>query len=134
MQVAEIMKTKVVSVSMDDPLSLLHELFDKAAIHHLPVLDDRDRLVGMVSDRDYLEAISPYAGTPGEMKRDKVIELRPAHRIMSRDPLHVTPDTDVREVVELMLEHVVSAMPIVEDNELKGIVSWKDLLRHYAET
>ena len=63
MQVADLMKQRVVTVEMDDSLSMAKSLMEKASIHHLPVVDSHQRVVGIVSDRDLLRAI--LAQKPG---------------------------------------------------------------------
>lgn len=92
-------------------------------IRHLPVLD-RGMLVGMLSDRDVRSAAAEaYAGgSPDQL-------TLPVSQIMSSDPITVDPETDVTEVIDLMLEHKVGALPVVVQDKLVGIVSYVDVLR-----
>jgi acetoin utilization protein AcuB len=72
MNVVEIMSKKVVSVEMDDKLSAVKELFDRLKFHHLLVVES-GKLVGVVSDRDLLRALSPKLGTISESEKDAAL-------------------------------------------------------------
>lgn len=128
MLVREIMTTRVATVSMDDRLNVIKEIFEQAHFRHLLVVED-DLLVGVISDRDLLRALSPYLDTDAEMTRDTDTLNRRAHQIMSRQPITIAPDRPLQEAARLMLERHVSCLPILEDGALVGILSWRDLLR-----
>ena len=128
MLIKEIMTTRVATVSMDDRLSVIMEIFEQAHFRHLLVVEEEE-LVGVISDRDLLRAISPYLDTDAEMNRDTETLNRRAHQIMSREPITVSPERSLKEAAGLMLEHQISCLPVLENGALVGIVSWKDLLR-----
>ena len=67
--VENIMSRQVVSVGMDDTLKEIREIFEHVRFHHILVVDN-ERLVGVISDRDLLKAVSPYANTQSEHPRD----------------------------------------------------------------
>ena len=92
-------------------------------IRHLPVLD-AGLLVGMLSDRDVrgVAADALAGGSPDQLSL-------PVSEVMSSDPITVDPETDVTEVIDLMIEHKVGALPVVVDDKLVGIVSYVDVLR-----
>ena len=56
--VGEIMSSKVVTVEMDDSLEVIRDIFRKVKFHHLIVVDGK-KIVGIITDRDLLKAISP---------------------------------------------------------------------------
>lgn len=99
-------------------------------VRHLPVVNESHELVGMLSDRD-------LRGLPsGILELDEV--LRPGRvdlnarvdDLMSADVKAVEPDDDLADALELMLEHRISAVPVVSsDQRLLGIVSTSDVLR-----
>ena len=81
--VETIMTRDVVTLDMDDPLHLIQRIFQREGFHHLLVVEE-DQLVGVISDRDLLSAISPYVNTPSEKRRDELTLYKRAHHIMSR--------------------------------------------------
>lgn len=128
MLVREIMTTRVATVSMDDRLNVIKEIFEQAHFRHLLVVEE-ESLVGVISDRDLLRALSPYLDTDAEMTRDTDTLNRRAHQIMSRQPITIAPDRPLQEAARLMLERHVSCLPVLENGALVGILSWRDLLR-----
>ena len=128
MLIKEIMTTRVATVSMDDRLGVIKEIFEQAHFRHLLVLEE-EVLVGVISDRDLLRALSPYLDTDAEMNRDTETINRRAHQIMSRQPITISPERSLQEAASIMLEQHVSCLPVLENGALVGIVSWKDLLR-----
>jgi acetoin utilization protein AcuB len=114
------------AAAIKDVISVLFEL----DVRHLPVVDGKT-LVGIVSDRDVRAFLAP---TTVELENPEEIAQRlrlPIGSVMSSDVLSVDPEMDVAELVDLMLDHKVGAIPVVdpESDELVGIVSYVDVLR-----
>lgn len=129
--VGAIMSRQVVTVAMDDTLAKAQELFNKFHFHHLLVVEQH-HLVGVLSDRDLLKAISPYVGTLSETDRDLATLQRRVHQIMGHTPITVTADTSIEAAAKLLIDKKVSCLPIItNDGKVKGIVSWRDLLKDY---
>ncbi len=126
--VASIMTRGVVCVDPDARVATLVQRFEEHGFHHLPVVE-RGRVVGIVSDRDALREVSPYAGTWGASARDEATLRRRAHQIMSRCPVSVSPGTPIGEAIELILNRRVSCLLVMDEHrKLAGIVTWRDLL------
>jgi len=132
MTIRELMSTTLVTVELDDSLATVKNIFDKARFHHLLVVEE-GRLFGVVSDRDLLRALSPFAGTTVETPRDQATLNKRVHQVMSRKPLTLRPDAPITAAVQMFLEHGVSCLPVV-DEEFRplGILTWRDLLRALA--
>ena len=125
--VQEIMTTRVVTVEMDDSLEVIRDIFRKVKFHHLLVVDN-ERLVGVISDRDLLKAISPYIGTMSETTRDRATLEKRAHQIMSHYPYTVRKYCSLQEATQLILRQGVSCLPVTTPEKyIEGIVTWKDL-------
>jgi acetoin utilization protein AcuB len=128
MEVSEVMTTRVVSVDMDDRLTLVKNILDKAPFRHLLVLEN-DELQGIISDRDLLRCLSPFIGTDAESVRDtKTIEQR-AHQVMTRSPITIEGDMKIRDALVLMLEHNIGCLPVIEKNKVLGIFTLHDGIR-----
>jgi acetoin utilization protein AcuB len=124
-----IMSRRLVTVTMDDTLATVQQLFKEHRFHHLLVVEGR-ALVGIISDRDLLKALSPNIGTLSETDRDRATLNKRAHQVMTRDPVSVRPTTPLADAAALMLEKKVSCLPVTSDqHRLEGILSWRDLLK-----
>lgn len=130
MVVAEIMSANPFAVKTSDPIGRVLKKFAEADVRHLPVVED-GKLVGIVSDRD-LRSFQPSLlmelEHPNEIRR---LLAQPISSVMSGDVVFVDPETEVSEVIDVMLEQKIGAVPVVEaDSErLVGIVSYMDVLR-----
>ena len=133
MLIKDIMTTRVATVSMDDRLSVIKDIFEQAHFRHLLVLEEGE-LVGVISDRDLFRAISPYLDSEAEMSRDTETLNKRAHQIMSRQLITIASHLTVRDGVKLMLEKGVSCLPVLENGALVGIISWKDFLKVALES
>ena len=128
MLVEQIMTKPVVTVTMDDTLRVVKQIFENSMFHHLLVVD-KGKLYGVISDRDLLKSISPFIGTPKEKAIDKFTLNKKAHQIMSRKPITLTPSADVYDAISLFNQHNISCIPIVNENTAPvGILSWRDIL------
>jgi len=127
--IGKIMTVRVITIEMDDSLEVVRDIFKKVRFHHLLVVDN-EKLVGIISDRDVLKAVSPYVGTMSETTRDQATLNKRAHQIMSHHPVTIRPSCPLQEAAELMLARGVSCLPVTTiDGEVLGLVTWKDVLR-----
>ncbi len=131
MRAIDIMSDKVTTIRATQSLADAIDALSETNTRHLPVLGDAGQVVGMVSDRD-LRSLglvrTPDLQTLGRL-HDR---LRTAvSSAMSADVATVGPQTDVKELIDTMLEAGVGAVPVVDDvtDELVGIVSYVDVLR-----
>jgi len=128
------MTARVVTIEMDDSLEVVRDIFRKVRFHHLLVVDN-EKLVGIISDRDVLKAISPYVGTMSETDRDRATLNKRAHQIMAHHPLTVRQSCPLQEAAQLMLIRGVSCLPVTTiGGVIQGIVTWKDVFRAFLDS
>lgn len=129
MLIQDVMTKRVVTIEMDDKLSVVKDIFENSKFHHLLVIED-EKLFGVVSDRDLLKALSPNLGTMTETYKDAATLNKKVHQIMTRKPITLTPSATVKDAVNLFNTHRISCIPIVDkDFRPIGIVSWRDILK-----
>ncbi|MFP4174592.1 MAG: IMP dehydrogenase [Halobacteriales archaeon] len=123
-QAAQIRKVKeadrlvtrdVVTASPDDTVDDAVSLMERENVSGLPVVDEAGELVGIVSNRDL---------RPMRHRGDKSVE-----EIMTRDVVTVGEGFAAEEALELMHENRVERLPVVEDDEVRGIVTMDSILR-----
>jgi acetoin utilization protein AcuB len=131
--VDEIMTASPVVVRENATISEAWEVLRTLDIRHLPVVNAEHELVGIVSDRDF--TTPPVAPAVARLLDDRGPSLdAPIASIMTGAPISIEQDDDVREAMELMLDHKVGAIPVVEpDGNVVGIVSYLDVLRAALE-
>ena len=132
--VDSIMTRRVVTVEMDDTLLIIRGIFKHLTFHHLLVVENR-KLVGVISDRDLLRALSPFLGTHSETMHDRDTLDRKAHQIMSRNPVVVFPETEIKAAANLLFERNISCLPVVShEGAVVGIVTRQDILKYYIDS
>jgi CBS domain-containing protein len=140
MKAQDIMTRRVFSVRPDASILQAGELMLQHDISGLPVVDSDERVVGIVTERDFMRC----AGACGAV-RPRWLEVligrtefadgatqRCASRIdavMTRNPVTVTEDMTIDDVVRLMDTHRIKRVPVVRDGHLVGIIARADLMR-----
>lgn len=118
---AEPMTRKVFVVSPDISLSAAWDLMCRERFRHLPVVSGQT-LVGILSDRDILVRATMEGGSIS-------VPDTPAGEAATPWPHVCEPNTDVTDVVRMMIERKIDAVPVVSDsNQLVGLVTSTDLL------
>ncbi|SDZ35163.1 CBS domain-containing protein [Proteiniborus ethanoligenes] len=117
MKVKEIMTTRVQTVSESCTMKEAAEHMKSLDVGSLPVCNNSNKLVGVVTDRDMV-----IRGLTSEINSST-----PVRQVMSSNPVFVSPDTGVHEAARLMAKHQIRRLPVVENNEIVGIVSIGDL-------
>ncbi|MEW5849117.1 MAG: CBS domain-containing protein [Myxococcota bacterium] len=126
----DIMTKDPVSATEDTPLGNALEILLSLDIRHLPIVNRAGELVGMVSDRDLRGVNLPVVPGMDPSGRGKVALNRPVSTVMSSDVISVDTEAELQEVIELMLENKVGAIPVTDpEGELVGIISYVDVLR-----
>ena len=127
MKVLDVMTPNPLTVSAVESVSVTNELMSENNIRQIPVVDGHE-LVGIVTDRDVRAFLSDaLLANPAE--REKALNT-PVRDIMTTEPLYLSPDDDLQEVVEMLIEQKFGAIPVVDEAEgLVGIVSYVDVLR-----
>jgi acetoin utilization protein AcuB len=130
MTVDKIMSRNVVTVPPDAALMDIRKRLEEGGFNHMLVVEG-GTLRGVISDRDVLQALSPFLDTYSEEHRDVKTLSQPASAIMQADPITVSPGTPVAEASQTLLDHRVSSLPVVEGDALVGIVTGKDMLEYF---
>lgn len=114
LRVVDLMSTAVVTMKVTDVLTSAHAEMEVGMIRHLPVVDDHGRLVGVLSDRDILNARNSKA---------KVSE------VMTRDVISVRPEVPAAKAASIMLDEKISSVMVVDEHgTLVGLVTMTDYL------
>ena len=136
LSVNDVMTINPERVEVSQPVQrAINKLFELDA-RHLPVVDANDELIGMLSDRDLREFSLPYEMEFENMTQADERETTPVSEVMQGDVISVHPEDPAAEVVDLILEQRIGAVPVVDplDGSLVGIVSYVDILREARDS
>ncbi len=127
--VSDIMSDRVQTLSPDSSLREAKQLFERKRFHHV-VITERQKIVGVISDRDILKAISPFVGNPMERSQDRNTLSKRIHQIMKRSLVTIGPAATAAEAARKMLAENVSCLPVVDDDQqILGVVTVRDFVR-----
>lgn len=114
--VADLMTTAVISVRGTETVRAALADMQMGAFRHLPVLDERGHLIGILSDRDILRTL-------------QLPHPIPVAEVMTRDVVTVRPTTPAHKAAMLLLEHKIGSVPVVDDSgALVGMLTETDFV------
>jgi acetoin utilization protein AcuB len=99
------------------------------AIRHAPVLDDKGKLVGMVTDRDLRSVILEPALRDAFEDLDRVLKSQTVKDVMTWGAVSLKPETSLREAARVFHTGKIGAAPVVEHDRVIGMVAVGDVLK-----
>lgn len=131
-RVRDLMSRDVKTLNENDSLSLADDVMKMGRIRHLPVCDEAGTVVGVVSQRDLFRGALGTALGYGERAKQKIMETMKVKDVMRGQVHTVAPDEHVGKAAQLLLEHKIGCLPVIDDGELVGIVSESDYVALFA--
>jgi CBS domain-containing protein len=131
MLVREVMTSPAITVLESAAVKAAIQLLERHSIAAMPVVDDSGRLVGVVSEADVIREMV----VPDQRAHERPVRLTapPFHSrvadIMSNHALTVTSETELAQAAELMTTTVVKSLPVVDKEEVVGVISRRDIIR-----
>jgi acetoin utilization protein AcuB len=125
--VVDVMTREPLTVTATETIGEADDLMSQNKILQLPVVKGKE-LVGIITDRDIRSFLSgSLLASPDQ--REMALKTR-IREIMTSEPITVSPDDDLEEAVELLIEEKVGGIPVVDEAEgMVGIVTYVDVLR-----
>ena len=124
--VSDLMTSRVFTLRRTDTLQDVRSLMQLAKIRHIPVTEDGDRFVGLLTHRDLLG----YAVSINREEQEEIESSILVGDIMQTDVRTVAPDTLLREAAEILYRNKYGCLPVLDgDNKLVGIITEADFLR-----
>jgi CBS-domain-containing membrane protein len=133
-RLSDIMTTDLMTLSADTIMTEVDQVFKNRTIHHLPVVDEQRKVVGMVSRTDYyriLHGITLFKNKQVESYNDQLMRSLLVKEVMTSSVVCLRKDSTIQAAADLFKENLFHAIPIVDHDEtLVGIVTTYDLLAH----
>ena len=129
--VRSLMSTDLLTIYPDDSLKVVEGLFAEEAVRHLPVVDENGKLLGLVTQRDFLTVAVSKLAHVGRDELDTIYRGVLVSDIMGRKITTVTPDTPLSEAALIMATRKYGCLPVVEHDRLVGILTESDFVRAF---
>jgi acetoin utilization protein AcuB len=131
----EMIRRNPVTISPDTSFSEARSIIHDRGIRHLPVVDNDHKVVGIVTDADIRKAAPSDVTTLSIHEINYLLDKLKASAFMTpKDKLiTITPDTLIEEAVQLMRDHKIGCLPVLEGENLYGIFTETDALDHLVD-
>jgi CBS domain-containing protein len=146
--IADVMTTDPVTVLKETSLQDAIKLMAQKRISGLPVVDDEDNLIGVISETDLMWKETGVDSPPYIMFLDSVIYLQNPARydkeihkalgetvgdVMTDKPISIAPNNSLKEAAHLMHEKNIRRLPVVDNQKVIGIITRGDIIRTMAQ-
>jgi len=129
--ISTIMTKNILTVDINDSLEKAEHLFKKHKIRHIPVVEQK-KIVGMLSLNDLLRiSFADGAYKEEENVSSDIYEMFSISQLMVRKPETVKSTATVRDVAELLTKTQFHSLPVVDNEEVVGMVTTTDLLKYF---
>lgn len=103
-------------------------LIRRAELRHIPILQD-GRLVGILTDRDVGRVAPSILSPVSPQEYNRFFEDTPVGKVMTRNPLRISPEATLAEAVHLLYINKLGCLPVLDGEQLTGIITVSDMLR-----
>ena len=133
MLVGERMSHPVITVSPKTPMQEAHKLMRDENIRRLPVVDQRGKMLGIVSESDFLHASPSDVSSLSVWEMNYMLSKVTVEKIMTRAVISTSSDTPIEEAARTMVDNKIAGLPVLKDGELVGIITETDLFKVFLE-
>lgn len=126
--VSKIMTRDVITLNLNDNMELAEKLFETKHIRHIPIVNGK-KVVGMLSNTDLMRISFSDLDEEENEINSVVYDLFTIEQVMAKSVISVTSETTIKEAAEILTKHEFHAVPVVDDDELVGIVTSTDLIQ-----
>lgn len=130
--ISQIMTKTVVTANENDGLRMVVEKLKKNTIRHIPIIRGKE-MIGIISRTD-INRLTFGALFEGQEGTDEaILDMLTIPQVMTSKPMTVSSDSVIRDLAEIFVKEEFHALPVVDNGELKGIVTTTDVVRYFLE-
>lgn len=146
MKSKDIMTKEVLTIREDDTVEAAARLITEKDISGLPVVDENNKLKGIITEGDLIRRLSKISGPssieilggifPLERKKDFIDKINKSmgylvKDMMTKDVITISEDAEIEEIATLMVREKIRRIPVVDDEKkLIGIISRRDIMKN----
>ena len=132
LKVKEVMSTNLITVKSDTLLKDVNTIFERENIHHVPVVSDDDKFLGIISKSDILLLLDwgTKLSLPASIRKNFfLLTSNLAKDVMESNVITVSPEDNIQRCVQIFRENYFRALPVLDDHhKLIGIITTFDLM------
>jgi acetoin utilization protein AcuB len=132
MTIRELMSGGLITVRRETPVLEARDLMAKERIRHLLVTEAGGLLLGIVTDRDIRLNLPSRATSLSVWEINHLLTKLTVGQVMTQSVIVIGPDRPARDGAQLMLDHKIGALPVLEDGRLVGIITETDVVRAFV--
>jgi CBS domain-containing protein len=132
-RVEEVMTRSPLTIRWDRTIGVAWKLMKDRKIRHLPVLDDKGHLVGIVTDRDLRQVIFDPSLQEQLGNLPRALNILTVREVMTWGVVTVQPQTEIREAARIMHEQKIGALPVVRGDKVAGMLTETDVLKIFVK-
>jgi acetoin utilization protein AcuB len=139
MDVRDIMSRNPITIEPDAPVGTAIAVMVERKIRHLPVVDERGAVIGIITDRDLrsvaLAPAEPYLSAAARRRLRGIgaaLENLRVKDVMTSNPITTRPDMALTQAAALMLEQHIGSLPVIDNGKLVGIITDRDAVKALA--
>ena len=129
MKIEDVMNEEVILAEENEQVSHARNLMLKHGYSRILVVDQQGKPVGILTEKDLIRKMRAN----GPQWKRRPIDKISIRRVMTPNPVTITPFRELREAVELMIKNDISSIPVVDGDEVAGIVTKSDLMNFYNQ-
>lgn len=134
MEIKDLMTSPVMTVHPNDKMEKAAEVFENEPFHHIPVVDDDRKVVGIISRHDYykiLNAFTVFNTYNSRRSNETMMKALLTKDVMTKQVATINMNDPVEKAVGIFQENRFHALPVVNDQKLlEGIITTYDLLNY----
>jgi acetoin utilization protein AcuB len=133
MLVKDRMTPNPVTVTPDSSFVAAYQLIREKQIRHLPVVDKKGKLIGIVSQKDLLHASPSSATTLTVFEMNYLLANLQIREVMTSPAIFVAEDMPVEEAARIMVEKDIGCLPVLRGDDLVGVITDADIFKAFVE-
>jgi acetoin utilization protein AcuB len=133
MLVKERMSRNPITIKPDMPVTEAQALMKREKIHHLPVLEKGEKLMGIVTEKDLLYASPSPATTLSVYEMTSLLAKLTVDKVMTHKVVTVSEEVPIEEAARIMADHDIGGLPVMRGATVVGIITESDMFRIFIE-
>ncbi len=127
-KVSDLMSRNILVGHVTNSFTHTLRIFAEMTFHHLPIVNTKHEVIGMVSSNDMLKALALKLPMLKQSDEETLNMMFDILELMTPDPQVISSGASVSEALSLFSKHHIHALPVVDNNELVGIITSNDVL------